>query len=226
MVSFYQRMCPIKRTDKRYPAQISPLLPGMVQPKGGFPRPLKEECHVGKTSLDDYHDYVDECSANGFSVDYDKGDKYYYADNEDGYHISVKYQGNNVISIEIEKPEKAPETSAPETTPGTDESLSASSSETTPGTTTELVDGMRPEFKEAMDSYEGFYDEYCAFMKQYSANPTDLTLLGKYIDMLTKLSEMDEKFEAWESTDMNDAELKYYLEVNSRIAAKLLDTAG
>ena len=182
--------------------------------------------YVGKTSLDDYHDYVDECSANGFSVDYDKGDKYYYADNEDGYHISVKYQGNNVISIEIEKPEKAPETSAPETTPGTDESLSASSSETTPGTTTDLVDGMRPEFKEAMDSYEGFYDEYCAFMKQYSANPTDLTLLGKYIDMLTKLSEMDEKFEAWENTDMNDAELKYYLEVNSRIAAKLLDTAG
>lgn len=182
--------------------------------------------YVGKTSLEDYRNYVNECSANGFSVDYDKGDKYYYADNEDGYHISLKYQGNDVMSIEIEKPEEDSKTTAPVTTPGTDEDPSASEPETTPGTTTELVDGMRPEFKEAMDSYEAFYDEYCAFMKQYSANPTDLTLLGKYTDMLTRLSEMDEKFEAWEDGDLNDAELKYYLEVNSRITAKLLDAAG
>ena len=77
-----------------------------------------------------------------------------------------------------------------------------------------------------MDSYEAFYDEYCVFMKQYSANPTDVTLLGKYTDMLTRLSEMDEKFEAWEDGDLNDAELKYYVDVNSRITAKLLDVAG
>lgn len=182
--------------------------------------------YVGKTSLDDYRDYVNECSASGFSVDYDKGDKYYYADNEGGYHISLKYQGNDVMSIEIEKSKEATKTTAPATTPGTNEDPSASESNTTPGTTTELVDGMRPEFKEAMDSYEAFYDEYCALMKQYSANSTDLTLLGKYADMLTRLSEMDEKFEAWEDGDLNDAELKYYLEVNSRITAKLLDAAG
>lgn len=32
----------------------------------------------------------------------------------------------------------------------------------------ELVDGMRPEFKEAMASYEAFYDEYCNIMKKYA----------------------------------------------------------
>ena len=29
----------------------------------------------------------------------------------------------------------------------------------------DLVDGMRPEFKEAMDSYEEFYEEYCEVSK-------------------------------------------------------------
>ena len=31
----------------------------------------------------------------------------------------------------------------------------------------EMVDGMRVSFKEAMDSYEKFFDEYVAFMKKY-----------------------------------------------------------
>ncbi len=30
----------------------------------------------------------------------------------------------------------------------------------------DLVDGMRPEFKEAMDSYAAFYEEYCAVLKK------------------------------------------------------------
>ena len=31
---------------------------------------------------------------------------------------------------------------------------------------TDLVDGMRKDFKDAMDSYEAFMDEYVAFMKK------------------------------------------------------------
>ena len=84
---------------------------------------------------------------------------------------------------------------------------------------------MRPEFKEAMDSYEAFYDEYCAFMKEYSENPSDLTLLSQYGEMMTQLSDMTEKFEAWNEDEMNDAELNYYLEVSNRVAQKLLEVA-
>lgn len=83
--------------------------------------------------------------------------------------------------------------------------------------------GIRPEFKEAMDSYEAFYDEYCSFMKEYSNNPTDLSLLTKYTDMLSKAAEMDEKFEAWDEDEMSDEELSYYLDVTLRIEKKLLD---
>lgn len=89
----------------------------------------------------------------------------------------------------------------------------------------ELVDGMRPEFKEAMDSYEAFYDEYFDIMKKYAENPSDMKLLVDYTDMLTKAAEMTEKFDAWEDSDMNNTELKYYLDVNNRITKKLLDVA-
>ena len=89
----------------------------------------------------------------------------------------------------------------------------------------ELVDGMRPEFKDAMDSYEAFYDEYCDVIKKYTENPSDMKLLADYTDMLAKAAEMTEKFDAWENGDLNSAELKYYLDVNNRVTQKLLDVA-
>ena len=90
----------------------------------------------------------------------------------------------------------------------------------------ELVDGMRPDFKSAMDSYEAFYDEYYEFMVEYKKNPTDLTLLSKYGELMIKVAEMDASFEAWDENEMNDAELKYYLEVTNRIMQKLVDIAA
>ena len=77
-----------------------------------------------------------------------------------------------------------------------------------------------------MDSYEAFYSEYCDLLKEYSENPTDLSLLAKYTGMLVKAEEMDAAFEAWDDEEMNDAEVKYYLDVNNRIMQMLVDVAG
>ena len=85
--------------------------------------------------------------------------------------------------------------------------------------------GLRPEFKEAMDSYETFYDKYCAVLKEYKENPSDLTILAKYTDMMTQLTDMTEKFDAWSEEELNDEELSYYLEVNTRVMQKLLDVS-
>lgn len=92
--------------------------------------------------------------------------------------------------------------------------------------TEELVDGMRPAFKEAMDAYEAFYDEYCEFMEEYKENPSDIALLTKYGEMLVKLQEMNEAFEEWEDDDLNVEEQKYYLEVNNRVLQKMIDVAN
>lgn len=92
---------------------------------------------------------------------------------------------------------------------------------------TDLIDGMRPEFKEAMDSYETFFDEYVSFMEKYvSTDGNDLALLADYTNYLRKYEEMMEALEAWDSEDMNTEELAYYIEVQSRINQKLLEVSG
>lgn len=113
----------------------------------------------------------------------------------------------------------------------TEEATEEATEETTEETTEapeqqELVDGMRPEFKKAMDDYEAFYDEYCDFMKKYQENPSDMSLLTEYTQMLEKLQEMEVSFAAWDEDELNDAELKYYLDVTNRVAKKLVDVLG
>lgn len=87
------------------------------------------------------------------------------------------------------------------------------------------TDGIRPEFKEAMDSYEAFYTEYCDFLKQYKEKPTDSALLAKYSTMLVKADEMNKAFEAWNEDDLSNEEMKYYLDVNNRVMKMLVDVA-
>ena len=88
-----------------------------------------------------------------------------------------------------------------------------------------MIDGMRPEFKEALDSYEEFMDEYCEFMEEYAENPADIKLLTKYAKFMSQYAETSEKIEAMDSSDMNDAETRYYIEVTSRVSQKLLETS-
>lgn len=102
----------------------------------------------------------------------------------------------------------------------------APAAETEPTAAETGTTGMRPEFKEAMDAYEAFYDEYCDFMAEYQKNPTDLKLVTQYGKLLTRMAEADAAFGKWEESDLNDAELKYYLEVNNRVMQKLVDAAG
>ena len=85
---------------------------------------------------------------------------------------------------------------------------------------------IRPEFKEAMDSCEQFYDEYVAFMQKYQENPGDLTLLADYASYITRYEEMMNKLDAIEEDDLTTAELAYYIEVTSRIQQKLLTIAA
>ena len=185
--------------------------------------------YVSETSKADYDQYVADCSANGFNIDYDKGDTYYRADNADGYHISLKYEGNNIMAVEIKASKNSDAgTSEPATTEPSTETTAPSESnatETKPNDT-DLVDGMRKDFKDAMDSYEAFMDEYVAFMKKYSDNPSDVGLLADYTKYMSKYADMVEKFDKWESEDLNDAELAYYIDVQARVSKKLLDVAG
>lgn len=185
--------------------------------------------YVGETAKADYDQYVADCSANGFNIDYDKGDTYYRADNADGYHISLKYEGNNIMAVEIKasKNSDAGTSESATTEPSTETTVPSESNATeTKPNDTGLVDGMRKDFKDAMDSYEAFMDEYVAFMKKYSDNPSDVGLLADYTKYMSKYADMVDKFDKWESEDLNDAELAYYIDVQARVSKKLLEVAG
>ena len=60
--------------------------------------------YVAETSLEDYAAYVKECEALGFTSECRKGDDYFYADNEDGYHVALNYQEGDVMFVRIDEP--------------------------------------------------------------------------------------------------------------------------
>lgn len=197
--------------------------------------------YIGNISKEKYNAYVDACRENGFTVDYSKGDDYYYADNADGYDLSLQYRDGNIMYLSISAPsEDVPDPiSTPEETPPVEEVLpeetpsaepapaeepentQESVPEPTPEPAEPVAEGLRPEFKEAMDSYEAFMDEYVAFMKKY--NETDDTgsmlldyaaYIAKYADAVAKLDEIDED-------SLTEEEMRYYTDVNLRVAQKL-----
>lgn len=213
-------------------SEIAMMLP---KPTASAGKIIKESpnclyAYLGNISFEEYANYVTQCEEIGFNENYEKGEKYYRADNADGYHLSVNYQGGSVVYLEIEKIEndlgdtEVEEESVPETEEKTEQEEEPEQTE--PEETIVLINGMRPEFKEAMDAYEDFYKEYCDFFKEYEENPTNLTLIAKYGELMVKAAEMDEAFGKWDEEEMNNAELKYYLDVNNRVMKMLVDVAG
>lgn len=85
---------------------------------------------------------------------------------------------------------------------------------------------LSPEFKKTMDDYEAWFDHYCEVMKKYEENPSDLELLSEMTDLLTEETAMLEEMENMDESEMNDAELAYYIEVTARIEKKLLEVAN
>ena len=83
--------------------------------------------------------------------------------------------------------------------------------------------GVDPELKAFLDSYEAYVDEYVDFMKKYMANPTDLSLLGEYTDMMDKLADFETTLDKYDSNDMSTEDAAYYLEVTTRCTQKMLE---
>ena len=141
--------------------------------------------------------------------------------------IETNPSAESTETSEIEKPtetEQSTETEQPNKVEQATESQQSIETEQSTEASSELVDGMRPEFKEAMDSYEEFFDEYCAFMKKYKDSNNAISLLGDYTNYMTKYVDMTEKMNEWNSDEeMTNEELKYYIEVTGRINQKLLD---
>lgn len=105
------------------------------------------------------------------------------------------------------------------------ETGSSENNSTTEQENTSFSDEIRPEFQEAMDSYETFFDEYVSFMNEYLSSDTDdmLNMMTDYNNYLNQYAETMEKFSALKDSDLSQAEALYYAEVSNRISIKMLE---
>ena len=76
-----------------------------------------------------------------------------------------------------------------------------------------------------MDDYEAWFDHYCEVMKKYQEDSSNIELLSEMTDLLSEETEMLEQMENMDQSQMNSAELAYYIEVTARIEKKLLEVA-
>ena len=85
-------------------------------------------------------------------------------------------------------------------------------------------DGISPEFKTAMDSYEEFFDEYIAFMDRYSHSDNPSGMIMDYSAYMMKYADTMKKLEEIDTEKMTVQEQTYYIEVMARIQKKLLES--
>lgn len=158
--------------------------------------------YIGETDEAAFADYINTCGEAGFTVDYDKGDTWYHADDARGNQLSLRYIGFNIMTVDIT---------------ASDEPASDVAAED--GGATEVS----ADFKATMDSYEAFFNEYVEFIQAYEADPSSPDLLAQYADIMTRYSEMAGEMEAIDEESLSAADYAYYIEVTGRITAKLAE---
>ena len=135
-----------------------------------------------------------------------------YSVDENGIEENyVEHQGYEELSVTVQKIDNQNTTEEP---PVSEET-----------TSTTDADGIRPEVKEAIDSYETFMNDYCDFMKKYAESDDQASLLTDYMDYLNKFSDFSDKVDAI-NDDLTDEENAYYLEVINRVNLKLIESAN
>lgn len=165
---------------------------------------------------DEFEAYVDACKEIGFTNVEFESDSSYRALNADNYEVSIDYTFvEESMTGRIEKDDTADEEKpTPEETDSIEEAIQQDS-----------TSGIRPEFKDMMDSYEAFFDEYCEFMKKYNESDDVTSMLADYTDYMTKYVEFMGKLDEVDEDELSTEEALYYAEVSARISKKILEVA-
>ncbi len=146
---------PLEMTDLVWPdSTLAHQIPQPAASVGNITRDTETHfyLYVGETTEDDYLAYVDSCSNAGFTVDYERDDRYYRAYNEAGYYLKLNYKGFSIMSISLDAPRETSDESATDTSLSSedtsdttqvsseDSSNSASQDETATGSQGNLAD--------------------------------------------------------------------------------------
>ena len=77
------------------------------------------------------------------------------------------------------------------------------------------------EWQQFFIDYEAWVDDYIAFMEKYQANPTDVTLLADYSELVAELAEWESKTGEFEASLEGTDDALTYMNELTRITEKL-----
>ena len=82
-------------------------------------------------------------------------------------------------------------------------------------------DSLNPEFKELVDSYETFMDEYLEFFKDFDEN--DEKQMTAFNELMSRYYEISKEIDDWIEEGLSEADEKYLDEVFERVNEKQLE---
>lgn len=148
--------------------------------------------YVGNMTEYDFDLYVQMCAENGFDIDYQKGEDYYYADDVNGNNLNIWYKGNNIIEIQIVATYED-EIDAVRTSENETESASNKEPESSPSTSpNETTEKESINLAEARIIFENVFEEYNTLIDDFSG-------LLDYCNenTFTSIEEIDEYENQW-----------------------------
>lgn len=57
--------------------------------------------YIGDTNRESFNKYVSQCRDLGFVNNFNNSNNFYYGGNSDGYYLTIRYIGNNVVFLKI-----------------------------------------------------------------------------------------------------------------------------
>lgn len=152
-------------------------------------------------------------------------------DSKETVEISTEVESEKEVETEpiveyetTEETQVTEETSEIENVEESIESEQATENEVVEEPVTEIVteDGVNPELKEMLDSYEVFVDQYVEFMEKYNSDPANtVSMLGEYSEMLQQYTDFADKINKYDASSMSTEDYKYYIDVTTRCAQKM-----
>lgn len=79
------------------------------------------------------------------------------------------------------------------------------------------------EWRQFLQEYEAWVDDYISIVKKYKENPTDMTILTDYMEMLSDLTQWSQKADKIQGSILDTSEALEYSKEMLRIAGKLAE---
>lgn len=99
---------PLKMSDFNWPeSEIGKIIPVPQSTYGKISWEYDSGflIYIGNMGHEDFSEYATLLYESGFNINDRKDDNYFWADNADGYHISIEYKGFNIVWLRADAPD-------------------------------------------------------------------------------------------------------------------------